>query len=338
MMKPDPATVVALQNLIVGKWLSQALSVAAKLGIADLLGEGPRVCDDLAQQSGADPSSLYRVLRALAGVGVFKEVESRRFELTPMAGLLRSGVPGSLRAVAIMAGEDWTWRPWGKLEHSVRTGERGFDAVFGMPPFEYLPANPEAAAVFDAAMTGWSMHNAAAVAQAYDFSGIGTLMDVGGGHGFLLATILKANPSLRGVLFEMPTVCEGARSLLAAEGLSDRTRVAAGSFFEPIGERADACILKSVIHDWDDAQSTTILRHCREAVGPRGRVLLAEMVIPPGNGPDFGKLLDLEMLVVAGGRERTEAEYRGLLAGAGLRMTRVVRTASPSCVIESVVA
>jgi hypothetical protein len=234
-----------------------------------------------------------------------------------------------------MAGEDWTWRPWGKLEHCVRTGGRGFDEVFGVPPFDYLAKESAAASVFDAAMTGWSMHNAAAVASAYDFSGIGTLMDVGGGHGYLLATILKANPSLRGILFETPAVCEGAKSLVASEGLGDRCRVSAGSFFEPIPEKADACILKSVIHDWDDEQSTTILRHCRDAVGPGGRVLLAELVIQPGNGADFAKLLDLEMLVMAGGRERTEAEYRDLLATAGLHLARVVRTPSSTCVIES---
>ena len=162
-------------------------------------------------------------------------------------------------------------------------------------------------------------------------------MDVGGGHGYLLATILKANPSLRGILYETPEVTEGATARFAAEGLADRCRVVAGDFFATVPGGADACILKSVIHDWDDAHATTILRNCRQAVGAGGRVLLAEMVIPPGNDPHVGKLLDLEMLVMVGGHERTEAEFRDLLAGAGFRLARVVPTASPTCVIEGVV-
>jgi hypothetical protein len=300
------------------------------------LKDGPRDCDELARANQVDATALYRVLRALASAGVFAEVSGRRFALTPSAEFLRSDVQGSLRAVATMAGEEWTWRPWGELYHCVETGERSFDRVFGMPPFAYLAQNPAAAAIFDEAMTGWSMQNSRAVAAAYDFSGIGTLTDVGGGHGYLVATILKANPSLRGVLYETPEVCAGARSRLAAEGLADRCRVAAGDFFASVPDGADACILKSVIHDWDDARAMTILRNCRGAVGPGGRVLLAEMVIPPGNDPHVGKLLDLEMLVMAGGHERTEAQFRDLLAGAGLRMTRIVPTAAPTCVIEGV--
>jgi hypothetical protein len=325
-----------LQNLILGKWVAQAVSVAAKLGIADLLKDGPRACGELAQAIEVDEPALYRLLRALAGVGVFTEVADRRFGLTPMAGFLRSDARDSLRAVATMVGEDWTWRPWGDLHWSVKTGERAFDRIFGVPPFTYLAENPSAAAVFDEAMTGWSMQSAAAVAAAYDLSRIGTLTDVGGGHGYLLATILKANPRLRGILFDTPEVVEGAKARIAAEGLTDRCRAVAGDFFASVPDGCDACILKFVIHDWDDQQATTILRNCREAVGPGGRVLLAEQVIPPGNGPHIGKLFDLEMLVMAGGRERTEAEFRGLLAAAGLRLTRIVPTASPIGVIEGV--
>jgi ubiquinone/menaquinone biosynthesis C-methylase UbiE len=298
--------------------------------------DGPKDCDELARANQVDAGSLYRLLRALAGVGVFVEVDDHRFGLTPIAEFLRSDVPRSLRAVAIMAGEDWTWRPWGELYLSVKTGERAFDRIFGVPPFTYLADNPGAATVFDEAMTGWSMQNARAVADAYDFSGIGTLMDVGGGRGYLLATILKANPLLRGILLDTAEVTEGARARIAAEGLADRCAVAAGDFFAPLPEGSDACILKSVIHDWDDEDATKILQNCRRAVGPGGRVLLAEMVIPPGNDPHVGKLLDLEMLVMAGGRERTEAEFRDLLAAAGLRLVRIVPTASPMCVIEGV--
>jgi hypothetical protein len=279
------AALLALQNLILGKWIAQAVSVAAKLGIADLLTDGPRDCDELARANQVDAAALYRVLRALASVGVFVEVDERRFGLTPMAEFLRSDVQGSLRAVATMAGEEWTWRPWGELYRSVKTGERAFDQIFGMPPFAYLAENPGAAAVFDEAMTGWSMQNSAAVADAYDFSGIRTLMEVGGGHGYLLATILKANPSLRGILYDTAEVTEGAKARIAAEGLTDRCSIVAGDFFASIPEGADVCILKSVIHDWDDQSAATILRNCGRAVGPGGRVLLAEMVIPPATIP-----------------------------------------------------
>jgi SAM-dependent methyltransferase len=333
---PPPASFLALQNLILGKWASQAVSVAAKLGIADLLKDGPRGCGELARANQVDETALYRVLRALASLGVFAEVSDRTFALTPAAEFLRSDVQGSLRAVATMAGEDWTWRPWGDLYQSVKTGETAFDRTFGVPAFHYLAQNPGAAAVFDEAMTGWSMQNSKAVAAAYDFSGIGTLMDVGGGHGYLIATILQANPSLKGVLYETPEVAEGARSRLAAEGLSDRCEVAAGDFFESVPAGADACILKSVIHDWDDPRATAILQNCRRALGPGGRVLLAEMVIPPGNDPHVGKLLDLEMLIMVGGHERTESQFRDLFASAGFRLSRIVRTASPTCVVEGV--
>jgi O-methyltransferase domain/Dimerisation domain len=326
-------SLIALQNLIMGKWVSKAVSVAAELGIADSLKDGPRSCDELARMNQVDPSSLYRLLRALASVGVFTEVTDREFALTPTAEFLRSDVKGSLRAVATMAGADWTWRPWGELYGCVKTGEPSFEKTFGSPAFTYLAQNPIAASVFDEAMTGWSMQNSLAVAAAYDFSGIGTLMDVGGGHGYLLATILKANPSLRGVLYETPEVTEGAKERFATEGLTDRCLVAPGNFFDSIPSGADTCILKSVIHDWDDAKATTILRNCRQAAD---RVLLAEMVIPPGNDPHPGKLIDLEMLVMVGGHERTEAQFRELLAGAGFRLARIVPTASPTCVIEGV--
>lgn len=223
------ASLLALQNLIMGKWVSQAVSVAAKLGIADLLKDGPRAVDDLARAAEVDATALHRLLRALAGVGVFVEEAGGRFALTPTAEFLRSDVQGSLRAVATMTGEEWTWRPWGELHRSVKTGEPAFEVVFGKPVFAYLAGNPDAAAVFDEAMTGWSMQNAQAVAAAYDFSGIDTLMDVGGGHGYLLATILKANPSVRGVLFETAEVGEGAKARFAAEGLVDRCQVVAAT-------------------------------------------------------------------------------------------------------------
>jgi hypothetical protein len=330
--------VATLQQIIMGKWLAQALGVAAKLGVADLLKSGPRPCDELARALHVEPDALHRLLRALASADVFREEEPGRFGLTPAAQLLRSDVEGSLRATSQMAAEDWTWRPWGDLVGCVRTGEPAFEPIFGMLPFPYLARHPEAAAVFDEAMTGWSMHNAQAVASGYDFTGMSRLMDVGGGQGYLLSRILAEHPGLQGLLFETPEVAAGAGPLLAREGVADRVRVVPGDFFESIpAGMADACILKSVIHDWDDTKATAILAQCRRAVGLGGKVLLAEMVIPTGNAPHPGKLLDLEMLVMVGGRERTEDQFRRLLAGAGIRMTRVVPTASPMCVIEGVV-
>jgi SAM-dependent methyltransferase len=334
----DLAPFLTLQDLIMGKWLAQAVGVAAKLGVADLLKDGPRSCEELADATQSNPTALYRVLRALASVGVFAEGDDGRFMLTPSAEFLRSDIPRSLRAVATLGVEEWTWRPWGDLLGCVRSGGPAFERTFGMPAFDYLAKHPDAAAVFDEAMTGWSMQNSAAVAAAYDFSGIGTLMDVGGGHGYLLATILAANPSLKGVLYETPAVCEGARARLAAEGLADRCRVVEGDFFAEAPGGADACILKSVIHDWDDARATNVLRNCRRALGPGGRVLLAEMVVPPGNDPHPAKLIDLEMLVMVGGHERSEAQFRDLLAGAGFRLSRIVSTTSPTCVIEGLPA
>jgi SAM-dependent methyltransferase len=220
----------------------------------------------------------------------------------------------------------------------VKTGERAFDRIFGIPPFAYLAKNPSAAAIFDEAMTGFSMQNSAAVAAAYDFSTIGTLMDVGGGHGYLLGTILAANPSMRGILCDTEEVVEGAQVRIDSLGLSDRCRIVAGDFFSPLPAAVDACILKSVIHDWDDQHATRILQNCRQALNTGGRVLLAEMVIPPGNDPHIGKLLDLEMLIMVGGHERTEAQFGDLFTSAGLRVTRIAPTRSPMCVIEGVAA
>jgi hypothetical protein len=331
---PDVPPPIGILNLIMGKWVAQALYVAAKLGIADLLKDGPRPCDELARANQVDTSSLYRILRALASVGVFAEEGDRRFALTPMAECLRSDVPGSLRSMAIMGGEEWHWRPWGDILASVKTGERAFDRLYGSGLFEYLGQDPGAAAVFDGAMTGWSGQTASAVAAAYDFSGIGTLVDVGGGQGKLIATLLKANPGMKGILYDLPQVMDGAREALASEGVADRCRAVGGSFFEEVPEGGDAYVLRHIIHDWADEPATTILANCRRAMGGAGRILLLEMVIPPGNDPDLGKKLDLEMLVMAGGRERTEAEYRDLLSAAGFRLERIVPTPSPLSVIE----
>jgi hypothetical protein len=328
---PPPEAVIT--QLIFGKWVAMALSVAAKLRVADALAGGPKAVEALAAETGTHAPSLYRVLRALASVGVFAEDADGRFRQTSLSEVLRSGVPGSMRAVADYCGADWSWRPWGKLLDSVRTGKTAFDEVFGQQAFEYLAEHPDESAVFNEGMTGFSMQESPAVAEAYDFSPFGTVVDVGGGHGHLLCTVLEMYPGPTGVVYDAPHVAAGATARIAAAGLAGRCRAEGGDFFRSV-PAGDAYVMKHIIHDWPDDRATTILRNCRAASAPGAKVVLVEMVIPAGNGPSPGKLLDLEMLVIASGKERTEAEYAALLAGAGWRLTRVVPTKSPASVIE----
>jgi hypothetical protein len=328
---PPPEAVIT--QMIFGKWVAMALSVAAKLRVADALAAGPQDIAELAEKTGTHAPSLFRVLRALASVGVFAEEADGRFRQTPLSEVLRAGVPGSMRAVADYCGADWSWRPWGHLLDTVRTGRTAFDEVFGEQAFEYLAKHPEESAVFNEGMTGFSMQESPAVAEAYDFSPFGTVVDVGGGHGHLICTILKKYPGPKGVVFDSAHVAEGATPRIAEAGLAGRCRAEGGDFFRSV-PAGDAYVMKHIIHDWPDDKSTTILRNCRAASNPGAKLVLVEMVIPPGNGPSPGKLLDLEMLVIASGKERTEAEYAELLAGAGWRLTRVVPTKAPTSVIE----
>jgi hypothetical protein len=336
MSAPEPPPSAVLMSLITGTWITQAIYVAAKLSLADRLKDGPTRSDELAKLVGADAGALYRLLRALAGVGIFRETEPGSFELTPLASCLRSDVPDSLQAVAILYGEPWHRAAWSSVVHSVRTAQPAFDHVAGEPIFEHLQKHPDLAATFDQAMTNFSSMASGAVLAAYDFTGIRKLVDVAGGHGSLLAAILKANPQMRGVLFDMPTVIDGARRKqhLEQAGVADRCELVGGDFFKDV-PGGDACLMKHIIHDWSDDHALKILKNCRRALPADGRLLLVEMVIPPGNEPHFGKLLDLEMLVMTqGGRERTETEYRSLLAKAGFQLTRIVPTRSPACIIE----
>jgi len=331
---PPPPEAVMTQ-MIFGKWVAMALSVAAKLRIADSLATGPKSIADLAAETETHAPSLYRVLRALASVGVFAEDADARFRQTPLSAVLRSDVPGSMRAVADYCGADWSWRPWGRLLDTVRTGDTAFDAVFGEQAFDYLAKHPDESAVFNEGMTSFSMQESPAVAEAYDFSPFDTIVDVGGGHGHLLCTILAKYPGPQGIVFDAPHVVAGATPRIAELGLAHRCRAEGGDFFAVV-PTGDAYVMKHIIHDWPDDKSTTILRNCRTAAKPGAKLLLVEMVIPPGNGPSPGKLLDLEMLVIASGKERTETEYAELLAGAGWKLTRIVSTKSPTSVIEGV--
>ena len=315
---------------------SQAIHVAATLGIADLLEDGPRSAEDLAKATGTHAPTLYRILRALASVGVFAEEPDGRFGLTPAAEYLRSDVPGSVRAWAMLIGRPSFWTSWGHLLAVARDGEPAFPELYGTNIWEYLAAHPEESAIFGAAMTSLSAGVVEAVVQSYDFSGVGVLVDVGGGEGALLAAILAANPALRGVLFDLPHVVAGAKDRLEQAGIADRCEVVGGSFFDAVPEGADAYLLKSIVHDWDDASAIEILRKCRAAMADTGRLLVVERVIRPGNEPDRAKFGDLYMLVALGGRERTTEEFRSLLAEAGFRLTEVIDTGSTFYVIEGV--
>jgi hypothetical protein len=325
-------------QMISGVWVTQAIYVAAKLGIADLLKDGAKSSEELANSIAVDAQSLYRVLRALSSVGIFAERENRQFELTPLAEYLKTDVPGSLRAIAIMfGGENWRWQPWGEILYSVKTKKPAFDHVFGMPIFPYLNQNPEAAAIFDQAMTSISAKDIPAIASGYDFSSIKTLVDVGGGHGSLLAAILQANPTIKGMVYDQAAVIAGAKQYLETAGLNGCCEAVAGNFFESVPSGGDAYMMKHIIHDWDDERAIAILQNCHRAMPDNGKLLVVEHVIPPGNEPSLGKFLDLEMLVMSsGGRERNADEFDKLFAAAGFKLTNIVPTQSPLSIIEGV--
>lgn len=327
-----------MAQLIFGFGVSMAISVAAKLRLADKLADGPKSVADLAAETNTHTPSLYRLLRALAGAGVFAEQADGRFSQTTLSEFLRTGVPGSQRGMADFCGAEWSWKPWGALMHSIRTGETAFDHVYGEPLFDYLAKHPDESAIFNEGMTGFTSTIAVAVSEAYDFGSFGSIVDVGGGHGILLTTILKKFTKLRGVVFDAPQVAEGAKKPIADAGLADRLTVEGGDFFAAVPKGGDAYIMKHIIHDWPDDKATTILRNCRTAVNVSGKLLLVEMVVPPRNAPDFSKILDLEMMVLPSGKERTEAEYAQLLAAAGWKLTRVVSTKSPAQVVEAIPA
>jgi hypothetical protein len=323
---------------ITGYWISQLIYVAARLGLADFLTAGAMSVEDLARQADVDSRALYRVMRALASVGVFAEGEAGVFSLTPLAETLRSDRPDSMRDFALMMVEGYNWRSWEGLLESVKDEEVAFDRLHGMALFEYYEKHPEYREVFARSMTSISGSENPAIAEGYNFSAIDTLVDVGGSQGHLLATILKRHPNVQGVLFDLPSVIEQAKQ---APFLSDvlpegRVRFEAGDFFHSVPPGGDAYLMKYILHDWNDDQCATILSCCRQAMNPQGRVLVVDTVVAPGNQPQWGKLLDINMLVVTGGRERTEAEFAQLFQQAGLRLAAVHPTQCPLSVLEAV--
>jgi hypothetical protein len=331
----DPAT--KLRRLAEGYQLSQAIHVAATLGIADLLADTSRTSDDLAESTGTHPPTLYRLLRALASVDVLRELDGRLFELGPLGEYLRSDVPGSIAGWAAFIGRPYYWQAWAGLLHSVRTGENAFRHVHDTDVWTYRSSRPDESAIFDRAMTSLSRRSNAALLAAYDFGRFRTIVDVGGGNGALLAAIVAAHPDLQGVLFDQPHVVAGAGALLERAGVADRCRVIAGSFFESVPNGGDAYVLRAVIHDWEDEASIRILSVVRRAIQAEGTLLLIERVIAPPNEGRDAKLSDLNMLVGPGGRERTREEFAALLDASRFRLARVVGTGVYS-VVEAVPA
>jgi hypothetical protein len=343
MTHADPAAAappphVQLIMMCAGGWVASAVYAAAKLGLADHLADGPRSAADLAPATGTHAPSLHRFMRTLAGLGILAEDQARRFALTSLGEALKTGAPGSARSTLIAFGGPAFSRSWEHIIYSLETGKPGFEKAWGVPIFDYLAQNPEAASYFSEAMVGFHGSEPPTVAEAYDFSGIETVVDVGGATGNMLAALLSRHPGLRGVLYDLPHVVRDAPAFLKARGVDARVTIETGSFFERVPAGGDAYLLSHIIHDWSEEQCLTILGHCRQAMRPDGRLLLVETVLPEGNAPHQGKLQDLVMMVFPGGQERTEAEYDALLGRAGFRLRRVIPTTSVVSIVEAVPA
>ena len=340
----DDPRIPMLQQLVFGFFPSAVLSVAVQLRIPDLVAGGPRSNDDLAGATDTDPPSLYRLLRALAYLGILEETERRHFGLTDMGQLLRSDVPGSMAATTQLFCGEHSWRAWGDLMAGVQTGKPSYERGIVSEPFVEFGENVEGSTNFNQAMSEGTRREAPGVTEAYDFSQFSTLVDVGGGDGTLLAAILAATPGMQGVLLDTAPGTAQAAERLRAAGVGDRCQVVVGDFFDAVPAGADAYIMKSVIHDWDDDRCVTILSNCRQAMKAEGKVLVLEPVLPAVVKPSFARLgvimSDLNMLVNTGGKERTEDEFASLLEASGLAMTGLTRVAKPSIlsVVEASVA
>jgi O-methyltransferase domain/Dimerisation domain len=330
----------AMLERIAAYWQSQLVFVAAKLRIADVLTDGPLTVDEIAVRVGAHAPSLRRVLRALASLGIFAADPHGRFHLNRLAQTLRSDHPESLRDFALMMVDEYNWSAWSALEHTVRTGDSAFEHVHGAPAFAWLREHPDKEQMFSASMSSLSAMENAAVARSYAFGKLERIVDVGGAQGHLLATILRSYVRLRGVLFDQPQVIGEAlkAGFVTSPDVNSRCEVAGGDFFESVPAGADAYLMKYIIHDWDDERCVRLLRNCREAMPANGRVLVVDHVVAPGNRFDWGKLLDINMMVMLGSKERTKEEFRQLFSRAGLRLKRVIRTGTPLSILEALTA
>jgi len=333
---PELAAAQLAFQIAMGYIGSAALQVALHLEVPDRLANGPRTAAELARETGVQEDALYRVLRALASVGLFEERASRTFATNPAADLLRKGQT-TLRDILYFLTDAPHFRVYADLLHSVQTGQPVAEKVFGAPIFEYVKGDPALNERFNNGMTSASAAAIAGALKAYDFSGINVLVDVAGGHGMVLTSILRQYPAMRGVLFDVDHVVAGAAPLIDGAGVTDRCKIVSGDFFEAVPPGGDVYIMKNIIHDWDDDRALTILRNIHQVLRgtPGGRVILLESVVQPGGGPDFAKMIDLEMMVLPGGRERTAEEYASLFARAGFTLTRVVPTESLMSVIEA---
>ena len=322
--------------MVTAAWVSRFIYTAAKIGLADHLAAGPRSAAELAGELGAHAPSLHRFMRTLASLGLLAEQADQQFALTVLGEALQKGAPGSARSSVLTLHSPWFNSGLAEMEYSLETGETAFQKVHGMPVFEFLARHPEEASMFSETMVGVHGAEPAAVAAAYEFSSAQTIVDVGGATGNLLAEILKLHPEPRGILFDLPHVVKDAPALLAGHGVEARVSIEAGSFFETVPAGHDLYLLSHIIHDWSEEQCLAILGNVRQAMKPGSKLLLVEMVLPLGDAPHPGKLLDMVMLVLPGGQERTESEYAALLAKAGFRLNRLIPTASAASIVEAV--
>jgi hypothetical protein len=326
-----------MRLMVLNQMIPRCLYLAARLDLATRLADEAKTANVLAEEAGVHGPTLHRILRALASAGVFQETVAMCFRNTELSATLRSDVPGSLRPWVLMHGGPTSWRSWGEFEFCAKTGASAFEHLNGETVFEYLSREPEQAAIFDQAMAAVTQMASASIVRAYDFSEIGTLVDVGGGNGTMLCTILEANPQRRGIVFDLPHVGGAATAHIASRHLQDRCTFVGGSFFDSPLPGGDGYFLQRVLHDWDDPHSIKILQACAHAARAPARVLISEAIVPPGNEPAYAKLIDLHMLVIThGGRERTQDEYRKLLAASGWTYTRVVSTDTPFGLVEGV--
>jgi ubiquinone/menaquinone biosynthesis C-methylase UbiE len=330
--RPPHLEIAAMASAI---WKARAVYAMAQLSLADLIADGRHSAEELAATTRMHVGALSRLLRALAGCGLLTEAEPRRFALTPLGAALKAGAPGAARATVLTLAGDWQWKAWDNFLHSVATGEPGLQRAFGLSLFEYLAANLQDGADFNGAMVGLHGTDGPALATAYDFAPLRTLADLGGGTGTLLAAVLQAHPHLRGTLVDLPETVPVARRIIESRGLSQRCKVVAGDFFKMVPPGYDAYILAHVLHDWADERALPILRNCRRALPPHGRLLIVDAVLPQGDAPHPGKLMDLLMLTVTGGVERTAEEFAMLLQAGGFEMRRIIPICGGQSVVEA---
>lgn len=326
----------ALLDLIQGSVITQAIYVAAKLGVADVLRSGPLPAAEIAKRVGVNPEAMYRLLRTLSGYSVFAEQSDGRFDLTPMADALRDDVPASMRGIAILMGHPLLWEDWGHLISSVRTGEASLPQLRGMSGYDFLMANPEYAAVFFQGMGSISGTETEPILAAYDFSRFRRIVDVGGGRGTLLAGILRQASGAQGVLYDSAFATADSGRVLDGAGVAGRCTITNGTYFESLPAGGDAYVLKHILHDFPESDCLTVLKNVREAIAPDGTMLVIEYVLPGNNERHIGNIIDLWLLLLLGAKERTEPQYSALFASAGFKLSKAVPTTSPVSVIEAV--